>query len=98
MEPQFVNQGLGVLSVVTGAGHIISTGQRRVFSFGAQLQVEICESSLCDTSTIASFTTTTGPGSETVRVNDLDEYYIVNWHTDEFGLDPAKTYRISIFA
>ncbi|MBI4542543.1 MAG: hypothetical protein HY705_05895, partial [Gemmatimonadetes bacterium] len=23
-----------------------------------------------------------------------EEYYIVNWHTDQFALDPAVTYRI----
>jgi alpha-tubulin suppressor-like RCC1 family protein len=28
------------------------------------------------------FTMDTGPGSETIRVNAVDHYYIVNWHTD----------------
>ena len=56
--------------------------------------VEICQLSLCGTSTIASFTTTTGPGSETVRVNTLDEYYIVNWSTTDGVL--GKTYRIQV--
>jgi hypothetical protein len=26
-----------------------------------------------------------------------DELYIVNWHTDEFGLDPEKVYRVRVF-
>lgn len=58
--------------------------------------VEICEwtGSACVTPPLAEFTTTTGPGSETIRVVPEEEQYIVNWHTDEFGLDPAKTYRI----
>ena len=67
-----------------------------VFDGSLAPEVEICELTLCGTSTIATFTTTTGPGSETVRVNTVDEYYIVNWHTDEFGLDDTKTYRIIV--
>ena len=62
-------------------------------------EVKICEwtGSGCVSPFLAEFTTTTGPGSETVRVNDLDEYYIVNWHTDEFNVAPAPTtYRISV--
>jgi hypothetical protein len=43
---------------------------------------------------IATFTMTTGPGSETVRV--ADEHYIVNWHTDEFPLITHQMYRITV--
>src|SRR2546428_14010649 len=39
-----------------------------------------------------TFTTTTGPGSETIRVDG--EMYIVNWHTKAFNLNSACTYRI----
>src|SRR5437870_1131839 len=39
-----------------------------------------------------TFTTTTGPGSETIRVDG--EMYIVNWHTKAFNLNAACTYRI----
>lgn len=58
--------------------------------------VEICEwdGAACVTPLLAEYTTATGPGSETVRVVPADEHYIVNWHTDEFDLDPTKTYRI----
>lgn len=58
--------------------------------------VQICEwdGSACVLPLVAEFTTTTGPGSGTVRVEPADEHYIVNWHTDEFELDPAATYRI----
>lgn len=45
---------------------------------------------------IAEFTMTSGTGSQVVRVVPEEEHYIVNWHTDQFGLDPAKTYRIRV--
>src|SRR5438445_5530958 len=41
-----------------------------------------------------SFTTTTGPGSETVRVDLVNQLYLVNWHTKAFNLNTACTYRI----
>jgi len=56
--------------------------------------VDICEVSQCATSTIATFTSASGPGSETIRVGT--DHYLVSWHTDEFALDPAKTYRIRV--
>jgi hypothetical protein len=59
--------------------------------------VRICEwtGSACG-AIAAEFTTTSGPGSETVRVDATDELYIVNWQTDPSNLDPAKTYRIQV--
>jgi hypothetical protein len=58
--------------------------------------VEICQLGLeCVVGTQPSgfpivYSMTDGPGSETVRVNDLvddlEKNYIVNWHTNEFGL------------
>ncbi|MBI4508362.1 MAG: hypothetical protein HY698_01920 [Deltaproteobacteria bacterium] len=45
---------------------------------------------------IAMFTTSSGPGSETVRVDPVAQQYIVNWHTDRFSLDPNLHYRISV--
>ena len=65
-------------------------------------EVEICEITLAGLAGCvpltpsAVFTTTTGPGSETVRVNLDDQYYIVNWHTNEFDVGPDPTYRISV--
>jgi hypothetical protein len=59
-------------------------------------EVHICHwDGICG-ATVALFDMTTGPGSETVRLED--EHYIVNWHTDEFDLVPAQTYRIQVFA
>src|SRR3989441_11918502 len=43
---------------------------------------------------VATFTTTTGPTSETVRVDLANQLYIVNWHTAAFNLNTACTYRI----
>jgi len=59
--------------------------------------VQICVYAAGDCSTvIAQFTTTTGSGSETVRLDAANELYIVNWRTDQFRLNPALTYRIRV--
>lgn len=42
------------------------------------------------------FTTTSGPGSETVRVSLTDEHYVANWHTNEFALSDQRFYRIFV--
>jgi hypothetical protein len=69
--------------------------------------VEICQLGLeCVVGTQPSgfpivYSMTDGPGSETVRVNDLvddlEKNYIVNWHTNEFGLLDTETYRVSVY-
>lgn len=66
------------------------------FDGGLQPRVEICELSagVCVT-TIAQYTTTSGTGGQTVQVGTSS--YQVNWHTNQFNLDPAKHYRISVF-
>lgn len=66
------------------------------FDAGLAPVVDICEwtGSGCLLPAVATFTTTTGPGSETVRV--ADDHYIVNWHTDLFPLDPGKVYRVRV--
>ena len=63
--------------------------------------VEICAlvGTSCGTGAadlIATFTMTSGPGSETIRVSSADEHYLANWHTDEFGLSVDKNYRITV--
>ena len=62
--------------------------------------VEICvwNGTGCVLPLIANFSTTTGPGSETVRLNTTDQGYIVNWHTDQFSLDLTEIYRIRVRA
>lgn len=60
--------------------------------------VEICHltGTECAVPLVARFTTTSGPASETVRIGSPEDHYIVNWHTDQFSLDPAYTYRIRV--
>jgi hypothetical protein len=67
-----------------------------VFDGSLAPEVEICDLTASCATSLATFTTTTGPGSETVRVNTVDESYIVNWHTNEFSLDAEATYRIIV--
>ena len=43
---------------------------------------------------VATFTLTSGPGGELLQVHDSS--YHVDWHTNAFALDPAKTYRIRV--
>jgi hypothetical protein len=60
--------------------------------------VRICDLADCAANQVAEFTTTTGPGSETVRVMGEDQHYIVNWHTDESNVSPGPIYRITVLA
>jgi Bacterial Ig-like domain (group 2) len=68
-----------------------------VFDATLEPEVQVCvvDGSACEP-TIAVFTTTTSWGSERVRVAPEDSAYIVNWHTNEFALDTAATYRIRV--
>ena len=43
---------------------------------------------------LATTTTTQAGNSETVRLGDA--HFIVNWHTEDFALDPALTYRVCV--
>lgn len=58
------------------------------FDGGLQPRVEICElvGNTCGTTIVQYNNVPAGSGS-----------YQVNWHTNQFNLDPAKTYRISVF-
>jgi hypothetical protein len=60
-------------------------------------EVEICvlEGEDC-ASVLVTYTRSTGHATETVRVIDAEEHYIVNWHTDQFDLDQDVTYRIRV--
>jgi hypothetical protein len=62
-------------------------------------EVRICELSgtTCGAE-IATFTTATGPNSETVRWDATAKQYIVNWHTDQFALKTGSIYRITVTA
>jgi hypothetical protein len=61
--------------------------------------VHICE--LAGTTcavTLATYTMTSGVGNEVVRLQAGSELYQVNWHTNQFSLDPAKHYRIEVYS
>ncbi|HEX7243466.1 MAG TPA: Ig-like domain-containing protein [Longimicrobiaceae bacterium] len=61
-------------------------------------RAEICElaGTTCGT-VIAQYSMTSGTGSEVIRVSPTEQHYIFNWHTDDFNLDLAKHYRITVF-
>jgi Tol biopolymer transport system component len=46
--------------------------------------------------TIATYTTTAGPGGEVVKLQAAQEQYLVNWKTDEFALSDAVNYRVQV--
>lgn len=58
-----------------------------------EIDVEGCNP---DVALVETFTGTTGPGSETIRVVPEDEHYIVNWHTSDYTLDADQIYRIRV--
>jgi len=70
-------------------------------TFDAALEptVEICElvADACGP-VLATYTTTTGPGGELVRLDVDEQHYHVNWHTNEFDLSATKLYRVSVRA
>jgi streptogramin lyase len=45
---------------------------------------------------IARFSRNAGSDSEVVRVDTVQEFYVVNWHTNRFSLNSSHTYRIVI--
>jgi Tol biopolymer transport system component len=76
-----------------------ATGQ---FDAALAPRVTACEwnGTACAT-VVADFTTSSGTGSEVVRVDALAQQYIVNWDTKTCTtgactLDPTKTYRIVV--
>jgi hypothetical protein len=60
--------------------------------------VEICalNNGTCASPLVATYTTTSGVGSEVVRVNTTDQNYLVNWNTGAFPLDLSQIYRITV--
>ena len=78
-------------------------------AFDASLSpvVEICELTEVEPDVLecvegqpeVAYSMASGLGSEVIRMcdTDVDQYYLVNWHTDESDLDPTKTYRIQVF-
>jgi len=50
----------------------------------------------CDSPLIATFTTTSGPGDQTVGVDADGQHYSVQLHTRDLGLEEGTTYRIRV--
>lgn len=68
-------------------------------TFDAQLAptVEICVLANGECAALlATYTTTSGAGSETIRLDADQQQYLVNWHTDLFTLSDASIYRIRV--
>jgi hypothetical protein len=57
--------------------------------------VEICESPACE-ELHATFSRTERHGSEVVRIDEADEHYLVNWHTNATGTVVGQTYRVRV--
>lgn len=57
--------------------------------------VEVCETIACET-LHASFSMTEGVGSEVVRLVEVDEHYIVNWHSGHTGAEAGQTYHVRV--
>lgn len=72
----------------------VTTG---VFDATVAPTVTICAlSGATCSATIATYTTVGGPGGESISVNPIDELYQVNWKTDQFNLNDAINYRITV--
>lgn len=58
--------------------------------------VEVCALSGTGCAPVATYTTTSGPAGEKVVVKASESHYMVNWHTRDFDLELAVTYRIRV--
>ncbi|HEU0298951.1 MAG TPA: Ig-like domain-containing protein [Longimicrobium sp.] len=76
---------------------VSNPGATGTFDAALSPVVEICAlgGTSC-ASTIATYTTTSGPAGEHVVVKGSESHYLVNWHTRDFDLDSATTYRIRV--
>ena len=69
------------------------TGQ---FDADVEPRVRICAWDGECAEVVAEFSGEGSPASTTVRVDEVDEHYIVNWHTERFDLNPRVAYRIQV--
>ena len=60
--------------------------------------VQIClwNGAACDGSDVAAFSMAAGAGDERLRVDTLNEQYIVNWHTSRSNAMAGQIYRIRV--
>jgi hypothetical protein len=69
-----------------------------VFDGSLEPTVVICawSGTECALPSVVEFTTGDGGGSETIRVEPLEQHYVVNWHTKRFALAGGQIYRIRV--
>ncbi|MCC5908491.1 MAG: BspA family leucine-rich repeat surface protein [Balneolaceae bacterium] len=84
------NQGFYFLPPIANAPSYSGT-----FDAGLSPVVEICETTDCE-EIHTSLSMDTGSGSETVRLDEEDEHYIVNWHTRRTDAESGQRYRIRV--
>jgi hypothetical protein len=62
------------------------------------LVVQVCDVPTCDGTWTLSHSSSTGPGSQIIRMEEDDELFILNWRPSELGLPSPATYRIRVVA
>lgn len=68
------------------------------FNPSLPVSVDVCNGTAPCTlaSRIAEFTTKSGPGAETIRVDQDGQSYIVNWNTQKFNISTNTVYRVHV--
>jgi alpha-tubulin suppressor-like RCC1 family protein len=68
-------------------------------SLSPEVQICVWDGTTC-TLTLVLFNMDVGYRSETIRVNEADEHYVVNWHTDElldtYPLAAGEVFRVRV--
>lgn len=75
---------------------VSNPGATGTFDSNLSPTVEICGLSGSGCAPVATYTRTSGPSGEHVVVKSSESHYMVNWHTRDFNLDDAVTYRIRV--
>lgn len=75
---------------------VSNPGATGTFDAALSPVVEVCAISGTACAPVATYTTTSGPAGEKVVVKASESHYMVNWHTRDFDLDLAVTYRIRV--
>jgi hypothetical protein len=62
------------------------------------LAVQVCDVPSCDGLWTLSHTSSAGPGGQTIRLEEDDELFLLNWRPSDLGLPSPATYRIRVLA
>lgn len=68
------------------------------FDATADPEVTICAQSGTGCSELVTYNTTSEAFGSTVRAEPASEFFLVNWHTDQFALEVNTVYRIGVRA